>query len=512
MSVRSLSVSLAVNQAARTGSSLFVLLVISLALCLTSFQPAQAQLTDTILYSFSSPSDGQNPICTLTRGKDGNYYGTTCQGGAYGYGTLFQVSPAGVLTVLHHFTNGADGACPQGGVVFDSKGNLYGSATSRANSNWYINDSSGVLYEYTPATGVYTVLHTFSLPQNGSAAGGSPLLIGNNLYGVGHYAGQYGNGTLFKLTLPTATSGVKYKDLHQFTPQEGMPAYTTLIKGSDGYLYGTTTNSDGGAYGFGTVYKLSPATGALTILHSFSGPDGIYPWAGVIEGRDGMLYGTTNYGGSSYNGTNLYSSGGTVFQISKDGSVFSTLHSFTATDGANPIASVTEGSDGMLYGVTYYGGPGDDGVTSNGYGVVFKISKDGSLFTDLYSFINDGTDGTNPASGVIEGLDGNLYGTTFSGGASNAGTLFILPIQLPLIKSFGPNTGSASSGTVVTLHGTNLINATLTIGGVSQNVISDTAATIKFKLSSSTPTGSYSLIVTTPNGTDTSAKLFTVNP
>ena len=180
-----------------------------------------------------------------------------------------------------------------------------------------------------------------------------------------------------------------------------------VIEGSDGNLYGTTRF--GGAFGYGTVFKVAKDGTGFTLLQSFEfgvGTNGALPYAGVIDGNDGNLYGTTTSGGVFDNGT--------LFKIAKDATGFTSLQSFEyglSANGATPQAGVIEGSDGTLYGTTTYGGPFDDGT-------VFKIAKDGTGFTMLQSFQSDvSTNGAAPNAGVIEGSDGSLYGTTTSGGA-----------------------------------------------------------------------------------------------
>ncbi len=187
------------------------------------------------------------------------------------------------------------------------------------------------------------------------------------------------------------------------------PGYETLIQGTDGNLYGTTLGV-GGPNGncitnCGTIFKITPA-GTLTPLHSFEGPDGTTPQAGLVQGADGNFYGTTYAGGA-----NGY---GTVFKITP-GSTLITLHSFNSTDGGNPLAGLVQATDGNFYGTTAVGGG------NGGYGTVFKITPGGTL-TTLYSF--DYAHGFSPFGWLVQATDGNFYGTTSSGGTNGDGTVF----------------------------------------------------------------------------------------
>jgi uncharacterized repeat protein (TIGR03803 family) len=172
---------------------------------------------------------------------------------------------------------------------------------------------------------------------------------------------------------------------------------------------------------FGTVFKVNRDGSGYTVLHRFTGVngDGKSPYGGVVEGSDGELYGTT-YGGSYGVSSTNY---GSVFKVNRDGSGYAVLHRFSLKggDGNYPSAGVVEGSDGVIYGTTTgYRGP----VVTN-YGTVFKVNKDGSGYGVLHSFNATNRDGKSPAGALVEGSDGVLYGTT-RGGGYGAGTLFAL--------------------------------------------------------------------------------------
>ncbi len=218
------------------------------------------------------------------------------------------------------------------------------------------------------------------------------------------------------ITLQAQTFGV----LHSFDGTDGANPMSALIQGTDGNLYGTTNG--GGASGYGTVFKISPA-GTLTTLYNFCSQsgctDGVYPAAGLIQASDGNFYGTT-----AGDGVNWF---GTVFKMTANGALI-TLYSFCAqsgcADGSTPYASLMQATDGNLYGTTYSGGV-------YAYGTVFKMTLSGTL-TTLHSFSETQDDGALPYSGLIQGIDGKFYGTTVGGGANlsclfnGCGTIFTM--------------------------------------------------------------------------------------
>ncbi|HZT43548.1 MAG TPA: choice-of-anchor tandem repeat GloVer-containing protein [Chthonomonadaceae bacterium] len=429
--------------------------------------------------------DGSNPAFgSLVLGKDGNYYGTTYSGGAGGYGTLFKMTPSGNVTVLVAF-NFYDGAGPYNAITFDKSGNIYGTTSY---GGIY---GSGNVWKYSPTTN--TVTDLFDL---GGAAGffltSNVVVSGTKLFGTAVYGGSHDYGALFEMTLGTLTT---LTILHSFNYSDGAFPFGQLILGSDKALYACCNG--GGAYGYGTIFKAT-TKGVVTTLHSLDGStEGAYPNSGVIEGKDGMLYAGTYLGGA--NGV------GTAYQVSRDGSVFNVLHTFDYSDGSGAVGEFLWGSDNMLYGTTYSGG-------ANGNGTAFQLSPDGSVFNSLYSFGASSSDGSTPFAGVTEGPDGNMYGVTDAGGTFSAGTAYMLPTQLPLIKSVSPTSGSVSAGTTESIKGTNLAFAAVYVGGVSQTVLSSSATQIKFTLTAGTPTGSQTVVVVTPHGTGYSPKPITVGP
>jgi uncharacterized repeat protein (TIGR03803 family) len=360
---------------------------------------------------------GQYPVASLVRGSDGNFYGTTAQGGTGNAGTVFNMTPGGVLTTLVDFTvNGASnkGSSPNGGLVQGSDGNFYGTTTQGGANNL------GTVFKMTPG-GVLTTL--VQLTGNGVSNKGSlpygVLVEGcdGNFYGTTAQGGANDLGTVFQMT-PGGVATTLVEFTGNGATNKGSSPYGGLVRGSDGNFYGTTYygganqyDPANGSYGYGTVFQMT-AAGVLTTFVQFTGNDGSYkggfPHAGLVQGSDGNFYGTTSFGGSS---------NGTVFKMTPAGT-FTNLVNFTgnvaSNKGNDPIASLVQGSDGNFYGTTYQGGVNNDGTA-------FKMTPAGTLAT-LVEFTGDA--GSNPYAGVAQGSDGNLYGTTFNGGASELGTVF----------------------------------------------------------------------------------------
>jgi uncharacterized repeat protein (TIGR03803 family) len=351
----------------------------------------------TLLYSFAGgPGDGADPYHCLIQASDGDFYGTTLDGGASNGGTIFETTSSGTETLFYSFAS-----MPWACLIQGSDGNFYGTTASGGSSG------RGTVFKITPS-GTETVVFSFpagsSEPYTGLIQGGD-----GNFYGTTGANGTSDDGTVFKIT-----AGGTETVLHTFakTGTDGQIPYAGLIQGSDGNFYGTTYF--GGSNGFGTVFKVTPS-GTETVLYSFAGgSDGEHPYAGVIQGSDGNFYGTTYQGGASGYGT--------VFKVTPSGTE-TVLHSFAggSSDGANPEAGLTQGSDGNFYGNTYLGGAGN-------LGTVFELAASGTE-TVLHTFVGGSSDGANPSANLVQGSDGNLYGSTGAGGTSNDGTFFKVTLQ-----------------------------------------------------------------------------------
>lgn len=365
-------------------------------LLLGAVRPAQAQ-TETVLYSFAGIPDGANPVAGVTLDAAGNLYGTTDNGGTSGLGTVFKLAPDGKETVLYSFTGQAEGENPYAGLALGKKGYLYGATIYSGDSGSY-----GTLFKVSPK-GAHTLLYAFTGGADGADPYGENLILdkAGNLFGTGYSGGTSEEGVVFELSA-SGTESV----LYSFTGgTDGGRPYAGVVEDKQGNFYGTTMQ--GGAFGLGTVYKLTP-TGTETVLHSFAGgSDGATPHGGVILDNKGNLYGTTADGGSA--------NAGIVFKVSPSGNE-TVLYTFAGgPDGATPTAGLVRDKSGNLYGTTYSGG------NANG-GTVFEISPSGT-HTVLHTFTG-GADGAEPEAGLILDKQGNLYGTTIGGGSFGIGVVY----------------------------------------------------------------------------------------
>jgi len=361
------------------------------------------------LYSFTGGDDGGNPIAGLLTGIDSLLYGTTETGGSSGFGTAYQITTSGSFSTLHTFATGTDGANPYAGLITGTVGNLYGTAETGGTGGF------GTVYQLN-TSGTFTTLYSFPGASDGANPYGG-VVTGTDglLYGTTSNGGAHSLGTVYSVS----TSG-SFNPLYSFTGgSDGSHPQSTLIQAANGNFYGTAVT--GGSSSAGTIFEVTSG-GALTPIHSFNpGVDGASPYAGLITGTDGNFYGTTETGG-----TGGY---GTVYRLSTSGSV-TTLHAFTdGTDGGNPYAGLLQGSDGNFYGTTETGGTG-------GAGTIYQLASSGS-FATLYSFTG-GSDGGNPRAALTESTPGVLFGTTTTSGTGGHGTVFEIPF---------PNTG-AFSGTM----------------------------------------------------------------
>ena len=329
-------------------------------------------------------------------------------------------------TNLYWF-NGIDGSNPVFGLVQGHDGNFYGVTVGGATQD-VCSGHCGTIFKIS-SNGSLTNLYWFS-----GSDGTSPswLVQGSdgNFYGTAAYGGTNACncGTVFRIS-PSGSLTTLYT--FNGPPNDGAVPWAGLVQGSDGNLYGTTTAGGTNGCNCGTVFQISPG-GSYTSLHSF-GPDGQRPVAALVQGSDGNFYGTTQRGGRG--------GGGIAFRISPSGS-FTNLHSFGSADGNQLVNALTQGTDGNFYGTAPNGG-------ATGFGTVFRISPSGS-FTNLHSF--SGSDGYGPNSVLVQGSDGNFYGTTVRGGTNSCECGIVFRISpsgsLTTVYTFSGSDGAGPNGLV----------------------------------------------------------------
>jgi uncharacterized repeat protein (TIGR03803 family) len=366
---------------------------------------AQSQ-TFSVVHNFKW-SDGANPLAGLT--IDGsNLYGTTSSGGDYGEGTVFVINSSGEETVLYQFTGGKDGGDPEAALILIG-GNLYGTTTAGGASD------AGTVFEVT-LHGKEKVLYSFT----GKADGANPQASlvrdpDGNLYGTTNLGGKYDNGTVFKL-VPPKVEGKAWTEevLHSFgSSNDGTAPVAGVSFDAAGSLFGTT--SDGGTYGYGTVFELKPSKSEWTekILHNFEMQgDGGVPYAGIVV--DGYkLFGAATDGGQG--GSN---GGGTVFELEPfNGSwKFNVIYQLPGWGISGSFRNVLLAS-GKIYATTHCDG-------ANNSGTVYELTASGDTWTSkpLYVFTG-GSDGQYSFSNLVL-HEGSFYGTTKQGGDLDDGVVF----------------------------------------------------------------------------------------
>ena len=389
-------------------------------LLLDAFASRAQPFTETVLHNFTTNADdgGRVPSGGVIKGHDGYLYGTA-ENDDSGYGLVYRIDPNGSnYTVLHEFSNFFNGAYPLS-VVQATNGFLYGPLSQGGT-----NSVGAIFIMSTNGTG-YAQLHAFS-PSEGLYP--SSLFLASNgvFYGCEGEGGTANYGTIFRMNL----DGSGLQILHNFTnaPDGRFPASITLA--GDGALYGT---AGGGSSNAGIVFKMETNGDNYAILHTFTNsPDGEEPLANLIQGRDGMLYGTTASGGAS--------TGGILFKIATDGSGYTILHSFIGTvdDGYN-AESIIQASDGFIYGTSLNGG-------HFGIGSFYKIDTNGANFSIVFSCGNL-PDGQNPTAPLLEAGDGAFYGTANNGGIDGQG--IILRLTPPLMLTSQVLTSGRTNTTIL---------------------------------------------------------------
>jgi uncharacterized repeat protein (TIGR03803 family) len=394
--------------------------------------PSASAQTETVIHTFQSSNkhDGIEPFSGVIADSKGALYGTTGQGGAYGHGAVYKLSPPAVAggawkeAILYSFTGGIDGSYPQAGLLL-LNGVIYGTTQLGGAS------AAGVVYQLTHSGSTWTenVIYTFTggkdgkWPVSGLVADNRGNLFGTTVEGGNFNGNANGYGVIFRLS--PQSSGWTQVVLHAFlSGSDGSDPNSTLIRDSSGALYGATYQS--GQFGYGNIFKLAPPSGGgnwtKTILYDFqNASDGSYPTAGPVLDSSGNLYGTTSDGGQ-YNR-------GTVYKLTppSGGSgpwTETTLYAFqNGNDGGYPQAGLIFDNSGNLYGTTLDGG-------SAGWGVVFELippSGGSGPWTEnvLHAFTGNPDGGSSYTPLLLLGT--TLYGTTWGGGLSSGTVFQIVP-------------------------------------------------------------------------------------
>jgi uncharacterized repeat protein (TIGR03803 family) len=372
----------------------------SIFLLATASETSAAGSRLSVLQPFNG-ANGRFSAASLMRAADGNFYGTTEDGGAFDRGTIFRMTPAGVITVLHSFAGNPDGNAPRAGLIQASDGNFYGTTYFGGGTTV----GYGTVFRMTPA-GTVSIIHSFGPGDDGENPRAALLQAADgNLWGTTERGGAFERGTVFGMTL---AGGTIFR--YSFTgANDGAYPYAPLIQARSGAMYGTVYAGDFST--FGRVFRL--AFGTVSVVHTFlSSPDGANPTAGLVQGVDGQLYGTTNFGGAVDKGT--------VFRMTEAGAV-TIVHSFDGgPQGGSPHTGLIQPRDGNFYGAAKTGGAG--------YGTLYKVSPNTGIVTVLHAFTG-GSDGATPSATLLEASAGKLYGTTTNGGVGN-GVVFRLATDI----------------------------------------------------------------------------------
>jgi len=484
------------------------IVALSLAVTLMSATGATAQ-TYTVLYNFGTVScDPLTPENTgiIAQGHDGNLYSTAPNGGCDLGGAAFKITPKGKLTVLHSFgSQTGDGDFPFSGLTLGTDGDFWGTAEAGGTGlvgNIFNMSASGKVADFNVFGGTNQV--------NGNTPISPPVQgMDGSFFGTASDGGDitkctYGNGgcgVIYRIT----PSG-KYKVLYTFEQiNDGANSDAPLVLGTDGNFYGTTVL--GGSIGStfvngGVIFRITPS-GKYTVLYTFCSQvncdDGFNPFDGLVQGSDGNFYGTTSAGGLGVGGIRE----GVVFKITPTGKytvLYSLCNQLGCTDGGVPYGGLVQGTDGNFYGTTVGGG-------TKTYGVIFQLTPQGK-YTVLYNF--DSTTGAYPKGTLVQNTNGTLYGEAQNGGSVNAGVFYSLDMKLNPFVSLVAWYGEVGQTVEILgqgLTGTSKVSFNGTLA-TSFTVVSDTY------LTTAVPAGATTgpVTVTTPGGTLSSSRKFLVTP
>ena len=446
--------------------------------------PSQAQIpTPSILYGFQQePTDVISPNGPIAQGRDGNLYGTGGNRGANNVGGVFKITPAGVETLLVSFPK-AWNACAEG-LTLATDGNFYGACIIGGAH------SSGFIFRVTPA-GVLTDIYDFVGTTTGSCCPTSAPVLGadGNLYGT---TGSYGGSDSPYVAYRISTAGV-YKTLYTFINGNSVPS--VLSAASDGNLYGTEADADG--FGnVGGVFRISTG-GAFKLLYGFvSATNVYYPSTGVIRDTNGKLYGTTAFP-SGTDGS------GTLYDVTTSGVVTDIYNFPTSLNFDEAANNMMQASNGNIYGASYNGG-------TNAAGGLYELTTANSFSSWSFTASNTGVGatGSNPTAPLMQNTNGLLYGITFTGGPNAAqGTFFSVNIGAPAFISLVTPVNAGKEGTQVGILGQGFSSSSVVkFGGTTATTKTVTGSTF---IEATVPAGALTGKVTVTTGSKTLSTIAT---
>lgn len=440
-------------------------------------------------------ADGVYPRGSLVQASNGKLYGMTNQGGISNRGVIFSFDPSTSTYIKLKDFDGVNGAHPYGSLIQASDGKLYGMTTQGGSNNHGVifsfdpssstyatlkdlvningdtpfgsltqagngklygmtayggSSDAGVLFSFDPASSTYTKLKDCNL-TDGAQPNGSLIQANNGkLYGMTTWGGTGGGSSSIGVIFSFDPSTSTYTKLKDFEANDGRKPLSSLVLASNGKLYGLTP--DGGRNGVGVILAFDPSTGAYTKLKDFEYPDGAYPLGSLVQASDGKLYGMTSGGGNSNTGV--------IFSFDPVFSIYTKLKDFDAVNGGHPNGSLMQANNGKLYGMTTAGG-------SNGDGVIFSFDLSSSTYTKLKDFSL--ADGAQPYGSLIQAGNGKLYGMTHYGGNNAAGVIFSFDPSSSTytkLKDFEGNSNYGPYGSLLQANDGKLYGMTLS-GGIN---------------------------------------------
>jgi len=396
--------------------------------------------TYTNMFDFDGTNSGSSPSGCLTKAPDGTLYGMTTYGGAMDMGVLFQYKPADSSYVKKiEFNNTVDGSYPWGSLLLAADGNFYGMTHDGG-----VNDL-GVLFQYVISSSTYTKKFDFSSSVGGHPCGSLIQDTDGTFYGMTNDGGINNVGVLFQVN-PSNFQYTKKLDFH-FSASGSFPM-GALMQGSDGMLYGTTRN--GGVNEDGVIFQYDKNNGTYTKRFDFNkATSGRSPSGSLVQTADGKLYGTATYGGAMDKGV--------LFRYDPANNIFTKMIDFDGTaKGGNPWGALLKAADGKLYGMTQSGG-------ANDLGVIFQYDPSTPpYYTKMFDF--NSTGGKLPEGALVQGKDGAFYGMTNQGGANDLGVIFRYDPSTPpyytTLLDFDDANGSNPQGSLIRASDDNLYGMT----------------------------------------------------